>query len=92
MKIQPSEVGYVTTLGRIDMIFIVFLSFPPARHLPARALQWQAGRSRSGPARRTAGGEAGGGGSTKTQCRLKVANESQTYRFPLKAVLGRNLN
>jgi len=32
----------------------------PARHLPARALQWQAGRSRSGPARRTAGGEAGG--------------------------------
>jgi len=32
----------------------------PAHHLPARALQWQAGRSRSGPARRTAGGEAGG--------------------------------
>ena len=32
----------------------------PDRHLPARVLQWQAGRSRSGPARRTAGGEAGG--------------------------------
>ena len=31
----------------------------PARHLPARALQWQAGRFRSGPARHTAGGEAG---------------------------------
>jgi len=25
VKIQPSEVGYVTTLGRIDMIFIFFV-------------------------------------------------------------------
>jgi len=27
------------------------LTFMPARHLPAHALQWQVGRSRSGPAR-----------------------------------------
>ena len=44
------------------------LTFMPARHLPAHALQWQVGRSRSGPARFTrltsggqvAGREAGG--------------------------------
>jgi len=36
------------------------LTFMSAHHLPAHASQWQAGRSRSGPARRMAGGEAGG--------------------------------
>jgi len=70
VKIQPSEAGCVTALGRIDIIFIVFLSFPPARHC-----------SRSG--------EAGGDGSTKTQCRLKAANENQTYLFQLKADFGK---
>jgi len=44
------------------------LSFCPS-HLPAIALA-QARRA--------------GGGSTKTQYRLKAANENQTYRFPLK--------
>jgi len=33
---------------------------PATLSLARRAGQWQAGRSRSGPARRTAGGEAGG--------------------------------
>jgi len=31
VKIQHSE-GCVAALGKIDMIFIVFLSFPLARH------------------------------------------------------------
>ena len=61
----------------INMIFVVLLPFPPARHLPARALQWQAGRSRSG--------EAGGEKTEKDKSRY--AGEPRNRRKDLMTIL-----